>query len=790
MKPKNNRYAYEDTLLQAYTKIKKLFVTDLSTKKSTDKYIKEQSAKLNDLIKDNKVSTSREFHLDDAGMKRRLIAESKFRERGLKLAGKYWKETDDNISSVYENWLRCFLLMMPMPFAKSDSQNIALQVAIWILDEIKKENKIDELKEIIDEAYPDIRKKRKGAFLPIEDCHLIDSRHPSVLIYAVAEIVYFRNSDSKQISESDINNNNLLNKAILTNNHVTDGPNRKLFEDVIALIPDKNLNNAVKRTENLIWQIMDCIMKYYVAYEKRIHDIGKRTLKDISFAENEIQVRKKAIEKMKSGNSKFLDNKAPIPPAFNNLMLNNGIAEANIQSTFNSVVKTTDKLLDMMAADSNIEKDYEKIMNCTEDFLHLKSNQLFLPFQMGLINDCGYKSMFQKKSDEDDEKKITRIKDIFDAMEDCTEFERFPVKRPSEIIFTILYMLDRNMDTAYILPASELLFRMAYRKQEWMERTISNPKGRKSPKTKSVPKVFKDCTEHKTFAYIPDNREQLTIGQIFYHMSGVIAPRNISAYVSNYRKLLDYDMPEEYRTTIAFAATISGQAKNAIFQDATLEDYGFGPYEDEESNPDKSDKNTSDESEQLSVEELRKKYLATAANIKRKNKELIKAIGEEKEKNKKNEEELEDLKRKIKELSDENESIQLSLDLANDSEEDDDDADEPIDFPYELKHKYVIFGGYDKMGGLLDELLKGDVAYDTLKSGHYSKDAIKYADVVCILVKHIGHTPYYGIKNDARKCGKRILYLMHKNNEKNAKAVAKLDKLLCAQENNKEVSNS
>ena len=50
MKPKNNRYAYEDTLLQAYTKIKKLFVTDLSTKKSTDKYIKEQSAKLNDLI--------------------------------------------------------------------------------------------------------------------------------------------------------------------------------------------------------------------------------------------------------------------------------------------------------------------------------------------------------------------------------------------------------------------------------------------------------------------------------------------------------------------------------------------------------------------------------------------------------------------------------------------------------------------------------------------------------------------------------------------------------------------
>ena len=298
-----------------------------------------------------------------------------------------------------------------------------------------------------------------------------------------------------------------------------------------------------------------------------------------------------------------------------------------------------------------------------------------------------------------------------------------------------------------------------------------------------MPKLFKDCTEHKFFTYNSNRDERITIGQLMYQLSGVVIPRNISLYVNTYRKMLNYDIPEDYKTAIAFASAISKETINTIFENEDLEDRAFAPIVD-----DTADENSQFEEYDGKVlsaekaEELYRKYREETNYIKKKNKELISDIAREKEKNKQNAKTIENLTSEIQDLQKENEMLQLSLNCVEEDDADDTDHSETIEFPYELKHKYIVFGGYDKMGVRLENLLKGDVTFETLKSGHYSKDALKHADVACILTKHIGHTPTYGIKNDAGKNGTQVLYLTFVNNEKNARALIKYDKKLCAEE--------
>ncbi len=141
-----------------------------------------------------------------------------------------------------------------------------------------------------------------------------------------------------------------------------------------------------------------------------------------------------------------------------------------------------------------------------------------------------------------------------------------------------------------------------------------------------------------------------------------------------------------------------------------------------------------------------------------------------------------ELKREIRSLKQTNEKLEKEIQELRsmirernnfDSADSTDTAIEPIVFPYEVKHRFVVFGGHASWAKAIKPLLKNVRFVDA-----YAKpnpDLILHADTVWLQSNAIGHSSYYKIMNLVREHGVPLQYFEAASAEKCAEQLAQYD---------------
>lgn len=102
-----------------------------------------------------------------------------------------------------------------------------------------------------------------------------------------------------------------------------------------------------------------------------------------------------------------------------------------------------------------------------------------------------------------------------------------------------------------------------------------------------------------------------------------------------------------------------------------------------------------------------------------------------------------------------------------------DKPNEPIVFPYEAKHRFVVFGGHATWSKAIKPLLKNVRFIDAYAKPNTS--LILHADAVWLQSNAIGHSSYYKIMNLVREHGVPLRYFEAASAEKCAEQLAQYD---------------
>ncbi|MCR5652940.1 MAG: hypothetical protein K6F88_03975 [Ruminococcus sp.] len=141
-----------------------------------------------------------------------------------------------------------------------------------------------------------------------------------------------------------------------------------------------------------------------------------------------------------------------------------------------------------------------------------------------------------------------------------------------------------------------------------------------------------------------------------------------------------------------------------------------------------------------------------------------------------------ELKREIRSLKQTNEKLEKEIQELRsmirerdyfDSTESKESAIKPVAFPYETKHRFVVFGGHASWAKAIKPLLKNVRFVDA-----YAKpnpDLILHADTVWLQSNAIGHSSYYKIMNLVREHGVPLQYFEAASAEKCAEQLALYD---------------
>ena len=695
---------------------------------------------------------------------RQIEAVANLEKEGVKHLRKFIEREDSEFSSARKQWYDMMLIgrsFLEINFQSAYSTPY-ITSAIYVLDQIKKAKKIDELIDLIDEQ------------MPLCDCDIDDLRdmvkqfdlsekYAPELIVAVAEIINRRNYGTQGFKEKYLNEENFTNRQIVSGKQ-KDGKsaNRKLYDDMIALIPSKMLERSLRNVKSIIWEYTDIFSELHEKFEKNIaqklpdidRDIDNvierirkrekiRNQQQAKIGKKNDVITKKDFEEIQKSIARNMQLKisAAAPLIIDDISDDNVFSNANINDVISEVKVITENANSVLierGCQGNISGLLNKLFKSTyEDFLELK---IMKDMPKDMINEFGQ-----------------------------LDVNRMKISYPEECVFMIIYMLDNNMDEAYLFPVTTLLFDLAMCSMPWTRSKYNKCRFRQKKKQKHTPQLIDDFLNNTL--YIDKKESKLSrcnMKHMLWHICGKAPQFDKNVYLNKYRYIQDYDMPDEYKTALAFAASVSTSERVSKAQQKKLEEYSFILCDDDDADVDEANinKTEANDSENKLLNKTVKTYI-------QKNKNLVSELKFEKSKSKQLCDENESLKKQIEALKADLEIMKTALE----AEEEINNSEDEYDFPYTLTHKYAVFGGYDKLVAGMDDYFKDNIVFDTdTKTSRFEKDYVRNADVVCILIKNIGHSVYYAIVDEARRYGKELIFINCRNNELMARTIIKKDK--------------
>ena len=637
--------------------------------------------------------------------------------------------------SIAEDWAAINSLPIGSYNLQEDDMDLTVGAAIWMLDHIKQDGKIDDAVRILPKGEVSIP-------------NIYDPVHDDMVIRSMVHAIRHRNDDClqdgqkrKRKTKADESLNRFLVDAFTAQRlQHQDVPSRVLFEKLLDMVPEEDIRQAISSYEDKLFQWMECYFRCRNIY-RREEEILERRQKHFDMSAHIRMDR--LMEQKEQKNDPILEmsslrNVLPgasfSPDAVNSMQL---LHELETESRrLEDDVKSLEKQIARFAVRSRslgsyphtrVERDYgEKIADIVADFtpgdpytmcfalLYLLDTDSDLPwlYYPGTVISENAGAMLPWYNGEYDE-----IEDIHSAQYYDSDYQPSPLQVKGVPPLADWYRLD------YVRKKDELDF------------------------------------QYKT-----------NLAQMVFDVTGGLMPRNLHRYDDAVEHLREYGITgKKMQIPLLYCMMILGESRDQSFDwrmgsepgGTFLDDLlnADDEIEEENSPEEMPDDHAEEQLSALKQENARLKQLAYEAE--KENRALRKQNEELGGKSQAERRELAELR-------------ELLFLRENEPEPEEAEIGNEISLPYAVTHATVIFGGHDTWTKAIRPMLAGDVRFVDRRMNP-DTNLIRHADVVWLQPNSLRHADYYKIINIIRTHKKQLHYFRFASAEKCARQLAEVD---------------
>lgn len=644
-------------------------------------------------------------------------------QRRIKVAIKYEQTACEklqykgNLKGFRPIWLTMSSLILKGGYDSVDRfSDCVMAAAIWILDELSLNDKLDELYPfIVDACEYDC-----SDFLPYS--------HPSYdteLISAVINTIRHRNDDLYKHDQFQHNWTDPWTTSSLRDVSVQ-SKKRENFEGMIALLDSQVVKDVMRRYENKVWEF------YKIAYQT--DDVIQRKIRQYDIEIERIE------EKLKV--------------AYRNRLV--GLADNGKKNNIRPVLSPL--MMPVSQPDDDInDQEIDRLQN-EKDRLIRQQRQLTAK-TMADLSSMTYENEREKCAR--DWKGIVPENLLNDLV-------AFSVDDPYESSFALLALLDNNSDIPWLYYGSVAVFytimdqlpptNSLYLFDGYPEKTLNRGSADEAYQMAFKSEHRFDHTEDADGDKIQRDRAE-NIAQKIYAQTFTLLPR-IRRNLPNIDLLLKEIGAETDREKEAYDLLL--QVLWAMEDGNDLQEYKSLAEETKESEETAQEEKPEEPDNSAEIAELKRKintlnrnYREEAAKVRNLQNERDNLIKES-----------EDMRRELSELRN------IVFNREN-PEKEEDQEETKIDFPYEVKSRTVSFGGHPGWLKSMKEYLPSVrfISPEMLPNTML----LRMADTVWIQPNCISHSDYYRIMNVVREQSIAVHYFAHDSALKCAQQLAAED---------------
>lgn len=616
---------------------------------------------------------------------------------------------------------------------------ILTAATLWVLDRISES---EEGWETLNRLIPKEESFKSDVILP----DLWDPCYDYELIEGVQYILQTRNfPEMKEDAEKE---RYITDTKTALDKHKVEAKNRKVFDQLIALIPTEDIERAVEHFEKLFW---DCADRFFSATEPLVNAIynaeenveKQRQKYNAAYDEIEKAVKNWDAERkrQKSAKPEAVLGRFPDIHQFSNVMMSRvGTQYLAPEAHITRPKSSKDVLIEKATVMERLSQEYDDSFDEVEASYELFHNFVNRMIRQGFIHNCS-------EYGEEVESRMHRL-DIGD---------------PFELCFALLYLVDQGSNLPWAYGVGVTLMEevaeclpwgiLDYNENEddiWLgEENIDKPVT--VPQNASIPDINSRQYQEKGSGASICPR---SLAQLIYEETGCLLPRNMHRYDSLIKELKSFGVTGKNAAFALASMSILGQARRqrTVWKNAEELD----TWQDTEDN-----ETEKDEDQIVKLKNEIKRLRSALHESDRASRDLKRDYEDLKDRANRDKRELANLREYVFNLEEE--------------AEDEIEEEESIELPYEVRKNTVIFGGHPSWVRAIKPMLKGNVRFVDKDMLAFDVSVVRNADIVWIQPNAISHPMFYKISDAAKTNKTEMRYFTNASAEKCAQQVAEND---------------
>ena len=612
------------------------------------------------------------------------------------------------------------------------NSHILLGAAIWILDRIE-ETDYDRR-----DLYRLLPTDEDKVFDYTSCVDVWDCSFETDLITSVEYVLHVRNEDIAPLENDGMNGHRVLTSKLAAEDKAHgDVPSRQRFERLLSMIPQVQKDLAVKHFK----EYFDKWVERFFACVKSLDDECAEVRDKLNAVGKKINAIEDELEKL----IKQRDNMWQAPPK---------------KSSKPSLAVTANKCLEEMINPAPMFGTVPQELEADSVYAKIKT-QLD---KLGEL-EIEYNGMIEELNDVERKKgeflfrlgsfaslSAEGCSDIYgDAVADA--ITPLSVANPFEMCFAMLYLIEQDSDLPWLYGACHGVMFEAAEALPWgvyeydeMEDEVWDEHPPVS-KRSDIPNWY--SREYK----MKGDDFPRSFAQILYEETGCLMPRDMHQYDSKLKILGKYGIRQNKAIAMLYCMLALGNARRSTralnFEEQYMEHINNGFELNVTDNTPKTE-------EQLEIQRLR----AALHKAEKAAKDADKRLADYKAKSEAERQELADLREIV---------------FKANADEQEEPAESAVQFPYEMRHDTVIFGGHETWVKAIKPMLKGEVRFVSKELVNFDLSLIRTAEVVWVQSNAIPHKTYYRIIDAVRKYGKPLRYFAYASAAKCAEQAAEFD---------------
>lgn len=507
-----------------------------------------------------------------------------------------------------------------------------------------------------------------------------------------------------------------------------DTENRRIYEQLLALLPDEVKNEAIKHFESYYEEWIRRILRGYLCFEKQDNIIDEKI--------------EKADEELNRVN-----NIVPEMP------------ESGVSMDSGSCYSTFRKMAEIIGQKNAAIEAAKKLLEEQETITSLKGF---------FLDDIIHSASATKDSIADT---FTEIFGYDEAMREIAEpLCSFAIDDPYEMCFALLYLADTGSDLLWAYGPGVSLTEHISAYLPWYDGFYDDYDSDDEENIRPIPKRIRapEIPDFYSLNMEPqktgDNAYscRTNLARIIYQESGGILPRNLHGYEQSLLQLAEYGITGKRALPYLMMITLLGAGYNKwIFDWNDIEEKNESP--EDEPVPVEAASDNADLLEKIKKLEQENAHLRQSAYSAKKE------AAAERKKNETAAAKAEEDKQELLALR------ELLINRSAEAEEEEKEQDFTVSFPYEVQKRSVVFGGHESWVRAIKPMLTGDIRFIS-RDADPNVNLIRSADVIWLQTNSISHAAYYKIINQCRQYQKQLEYFQYASAEKCARQLAKSER--------------